>query len=639
MDTTVSPSPIPFRPLQPRYPDGYWRDSAIVFPPPRYRVWLSVVKFYVSGGRGIQKMDQEICRSYLNVWDGQLWTPTNCNGLYCGLKDKSKGKSSPSSLGSRNVTMLARYCKEHIPRTCDHSMLANSTRYPRPCTLSESYLSSGDSLTLELRLADATALRPVRFRVLYEFVDLHQDGEPLADGPCNRKFTNLQDGIKKFQAPKDIFLYGRGGAKNISCVYRFEAQKDEKIKIILTDLVIKNRDCRSRISPDTDRYQCYGNTSATVRIFDIPWPDVPGVPRDCFCSTENEAGQHFVFVSTSNIVELRFNVIGMNASDDFTTLFFEGTWKFVRAPICTMDLRKSGASGEIILRHPMETTDEINCENYPRVMIPAANKYLYVKLHGIILKHLDKQGNETTVSQMKCSTTNRITVHTPLFSAIICPQEIESRQHNLVELFSEGWHLNQHKFFPVDRIGIDYLGKELPRTIMVEFMGKEPGTYSVTWLELRERIAADYNGGVYGEGARNIFGHVAGIKQEKERSPTKRNRFNNNDARRMRTPLPRTRRMHQHNSMVRWPGRLSFWNRRSSNPLLPIITTPAALPLPGSSRHPPVLLHRLPDPVEDVPAKTSFHTANPPEKSQFGHRYHRREGRNMLTQRQFCALR
>ncbi|KAI4460830.1 cubilin [Holotrichia oblita] len=457
MDTTVSPSPIPFRPLQPRYPDGYWRDSAIVFPPPRYRVWLSVVKFYVSGGRGIQKMDQEICRSYLNVWDGQLWTPTNCNGLYCGLKDKSKGKMSPSSLGSRNVTMLARYCKEHIPRTCDHSMLANSTRFPRPCTLSESYLSSGDSLTLELRLADATALRPVKFRVLYEFVDLHQDGEPLADGPCNRKFTILQDGIRKFQAPKDIFLYGRGGAKNISCVYRFEAQKDEKIKIILTDLVIKNRDCRSRISPDTDRYQCYGNTSATVRIFDIPWPDVPGVPRDCFCSTENEAGQHFVFLSTSNIVELRFNVIGMNASDDFTTLFFEGTWKF------------------------------INCENYPRVMIPAANKYLYVKLHGIILKHLDKQGNETTVSQMKCSTTNRITVHTPLFSAIICPQERESRQHNLVELFSEGWHLNQHKFFPVDRIGIDYLGKELPRTIMVDFMGKEPGTYSVTWLELSRR--------------------------------------------------------------------------------------------------------------------------------------------------------
>lgn len=125
-------------------------------------------------------------------------------------------------------------------------------------------------------------------------------------------------------------------------------------------MVIKNRNCRSLISPDTDRYQCYGNTSATVRLFDIPWPDVPGVPRDCFCSVENTPGQQFVFLSTSNVVELRFNVMGMNASDDFTTLFFEGTWKFVRAPMCTMDLRKGGASGEIVLHHPVENTDEVS---------------------------------------------------------------------------------------------------------------------------------------------------------------------------------------------------------------------------------------------------------------------------------------
>lgn len=57
--------------------------------------------------------------------------------------------------------------------------------------------------------------RPVKFRALYEFVDLHLDGEPYGKGPCNRKFTHLQDAQKKFQAPKDVFLYGRGGAKNL----------------------------------------------------------------------------------------------------------------------------------------------------------------------------------------------------------------------------------------------------------------------------------------------------------------------------------------------------------------------------------------------------------------------------------------
>lgn len=61
--------------------------------------------------------------------------------------------------GKKNVTLLARYCREHVPRSCDHSLLANDTRHPRPCTLKESFLTTGDSLTLELKLADSTALR------------------------------------------------------------------------------------------------------------------------------------------------------------------------------------------------------------------------------------------------------------------------------------------------------------------------------------------------------------------------------------------------------------------------------------------------------------------------------------------------
>ncbi|CAG2066057.1 unnamed protein product [Timema podura] len=58
-----------------------------------------------------------------------------------------------------NVTLLARYCKDQVPRSCDQSLLANITRFPRPCSLTESFLSTGDSLTLELRLSESTALR------------------------------------------------------------------------------------------------------------------------------------------------------------------------------------------------------------------------------------------------------------------------------------------------------------------------------------------------------------------------------------------------------------------------------------------------------------------------------------------------
>jgi hypothetical protein len=60
-----------------------------------------------------------------------------------------------------NTTLLATFCKDHVPRSCDHALLTNSTRSTRPCSLAESFLSSGDTLTLELRVTESTALRCV----------------------------------------------------------------------------------------------------------------------------------------------------------------------------------------------------------------------------------------------------------------------------------------------------------------------------------------------------------------------------------------------------------------------------------------------------------------------------------------------
>ncbi|XP_025837357.1 uncharacterized protein LOC108732223 [Agrilus planipennis] len=488
MDTTVSPSPVPFRPLS-RYPDGIWTKTRVIFPPPRYRVWLTVIKFYDAGPRITDKLDTEICRSSLKVWDGQLWNPTVCKDLLC--KDRSKVPQRSGNMPSKNVTLLGRYCREHMPKSCDHVMLANDTRFPRPCFLTESYLSSGDSMTLELNTIESTALRPVNFRVFYEFVDLHQDGEPYGVGPCSRKFTQTQ--TQRFKSPKDIFLYGRGGLENISCVYRFEAKKDEKVKITLTKVIIKGRNCVTKISPNTDRFQCYGNRSATLRFFEIPWNDVPPISRDCVCSEYNDSKSPITYISTSNVVELRFDATNMSAKDDYTTLFFEGTWQFIRTPTCNENLRNSGPSGEILLKHP---NSKLNCENYPRVIIPTGRKYLYVKIHGVILQHFSHDGNETKVSPMKCLSANRITVHTSLYTAIVCPYSTTTR-YNLVEIFSEGWHRKKDhglKSFSVDKIGIDYLGNELSRSIVVEFLGKEEGTYSVRWLELSRRRVFPSNG-------------------------------------------------------------------------------------------------------------------------------------------------
>lgn len=109
------------------------------------------------------------------------------------------------------------------------------------------------------------------------------------------------------------------------------------------------------------------------------------------------------------------------------------------------------------------------------------------------MKHSSRLGNGSsrTVSPVRCGTSNRIKVHTALYSALICPYTSTSR-NNLVEVFSEGWSIGNvdgHSVgqMALDKIEIDRLGNNLPRSIVVEFVGKEEGFYSVMWLELARR--------------------------------------------------------------------------------------------------------------------------------------------------------
>lgn len=50
------------------------------------------------------------------------------------------------------------------------------------------------------------------------------------------------------------------------CVYRFEAQRDERIRIIIRKIYTKNRQCLSRIDSDTKRSYCFGDTRAKVEV-------------------------------------------------------------------------------------------------------------------------------------------------------------------------------------------------------------------------------------------------------------------------------------------------------------------------------------------------------------------------------------
>jgi hypothetical protein len=162
-------------------------------------------------------------------------------------------------------------------------MLTAASKTPsRACHPEESFVSKGPNMSLRLKIDTTTVLRPVEFKLYYEFVDTKQEGEPfyhpiissprhsrpnlpkmtsfsksvaaatasnkvyLADdsrgsspglrfdtGSCSRIFRSQNRAIQagSFTSPRNVFYFGRGGVRNLTCIYRFQAGRHERVKV------------------------------------------------------------------------------------------------------------------------------------------------------------------------------------------------------------------------------------------------------------------------------------------------------------------------------------------------------------------------------------------------------------------------
>lgn len=124
---------------------------------------------------------------------------------------------SPNKYVYNHTNVIARFCRGSIPRSCDHGVMsANNTR---PCLLSESFVSSSDFITLELKVTESTVLRPLSFTMRYEFVDYLEDGQAIGpDHNCFRKFVSSSIEHREptlFRSARNIFKFGRGGTRNM----------------------------------------------------------------------------------------------------------------------------------------------------------------------------------------------------------------------------------------------------------------------------------------------------------------------------------------------------------------------------------------------------------------------------------------
>jgi len=371
---------------------------------PTDRVWLFFLAYSVTPAPAGN------CATKLRVWDGG---------------------------GASGLLLLGAHCGAGGPRLCAHAALRNATSAPRPCGPHESYESSGPDLTVHLSTSAGTALQPAYFRLRYEFVDTDLGGEPLraqlawtsfsalsagAAAPaapaaiaaasaataqplpgslanpsansrppiaCARVFRNRQSG--DVHSPRNVFMFGRGGAVNLTCVYRIEASASEHIRLTVQNASLGG-ECITLADAHTGRPTCVyktGARAAELRIWEAPWKDVR-LPRACICGSATSAFLPFVFTSAARNIELTLTVSGMTPGEDASTLYFHSSYVTLLSeagPVdgsgdCAARRRISGSGGEISFATPVNSDEDKRCGGMPWLVEAQKNHSLFLMTWG-----------------------------------------------------------------------------------------------------------------------------------------------------------------------------------------------------------------------------------------------------------------
>lgn len=315
---------------------------------------------------------------------------------------------------------------------------------------------------------------------------------------------------RRFQSPRSVFYYGRGGAQNLSCILRFEPGPGEGVRLTFTRLKFGDRPCSTQEDARTGRWKCLKKENnpgiAELWVSEYPWPGIQ-LPRDCVCSRLTEP----ITFSTlmSSVVEVNFTITLMNITQDFNDFHFEGEYQFVNVvsesvtEICAKfkdERRLRGSSGEVAIRSPIARKVEYNevlaarlseeseeneksgpvstCSNHPWLIEPEdmSNNYLYLKIRGYELLP-----NRWRSESFHCSTMNRIFVYSGVGSRepiVVCPTSVVGPNRlKMVEVFSDGWNRSSSLTLLTPHA----------RSFVVEFLEREPGSYAVSWMEVSKR--------------------------------------------------------------------------------------------------------------------------------------------------------
>lgn len=127
---------------------------------------------------------------------------------------------------------------------------------------------------------------------------------------------------------------------------------------------------------------------------------------------------------------------------------------------------------------------KIECRSRPWYLTPTAQRFLYVRLHGIYLrKHsspdrFQPDYNIRTHLTHLCETKSRVILTNADGTTVTaCPLSRQSARHDVVEMFSSGWQERQQ---------FEH-GPMRSRAVSVEFINPDHEDYVFAWLEMEPR--------------------------------------------------------------------------------------------------------------------------------------------------------
>lgn len=201
----------------------------------------------------------------------------------------------------------------------------------------------------------------------------------MAD-PCTRVIRSPQGesrGNISFSAPRDVFLYGRGGRQAVQCSWHLMGTPDQIVRLTITAISTGTSGCQTEVNHQTKALRCVrgGVSHMTLSISEWPWAGVE-LPLACMCSRDVIP---LTEVSHGPDLMLNLTLAGMLPHQDYNHYSFNATYEFLPAPGCPGATRVlSGDAGEVVASSSPDSNRD--CEGYPWLLKTPPRHALYLML-------------------------------------------------------------------------------------------------------------------------------------------------------------------------------------------------------------------------------------------------------------------